>query len=69
LVVGFATVLINAGQQRLPNERAAEATLQQFVDRISARAIDHSAEPDAEPRITSIGRAHTLAALRLVDRA
>lgn len=68
LVVGFATVLINAGQQRLANERAAEAALQQYVDRISALAIDRSSEPEAEARVTAIGRAHTLAALRLVDR-
>lgn len=68
LVVGFATVLINAGQQQLANERAAEAALQQYVDRISALVIDAPAGTDAEARVTAIGRAQTLAALRLVDR-
>jgi len=68
MVVGFATVLINAGQQHLANERAAEAALQQYVDRISALVLDVPAGPEAEARITAIGRAQTLAALRLVDR-
>ncbi len=68
LVVGFATVLINAGQQHLANERAAEAALQQYVDRISALVLDAAAGPEAEARVTAIGRAQTLAALRLVDR-
>lgn len=68
LVVGFATVLINAGQQQLANERAAEAALQQYVDRISALVLAPPTGPGAETRVTAIGRAQTLAVLRLTDR-
>lgn len=67
MVVGFATVLINAAQQSLAQDRAAEAALQQYVDRISALVLAPPEGDGAAARVNAIGRAQTLAALRLVE--
>lgn len=66
MVVGFATVLINAAQQEIADERAAEAAMQQYIDRVTALVLDprENAPPET---INAIGRAQTAAILRLVE--
>ncbi len=66
MVVGFATVLINAVQQDLADDRAAEAAFQQYIDRVTALVLD-APEGVAPDTVNAIGRAQTMAVLRLVE--
>lgn len=66
MVVGLATLLINSAQQSIANDRAAEAAFQQYIDRVTALILTppDSAAPET---VNAIGRAHTVAVLRLVE--
>lgn len=66
VMVGLAGALINAGQQQIAADRAAEEALQAYVDRVTVLVLDphEGATPET---VNAIGRAHTLAILRLVE--
>ncbi len=66
LMVGFATFLISTAQAETERDRAREAALQQFFDRISNLLLDERAQ--AAPEVSyAVGRAHSQAILRLVE--
>ena len=65
-VVGFATFLISAITAQIERERGLETALQRYFERVSELALDERLE--SRPEIASaIGRAETMAVLRLVE--
>ncbi len=66
IVVGFATILLSAAQAQIERNRSSENALQQYFSRITELALDKRLENRAE-MAAAIGRAETMAILRLVE--
>ncbi|MEX1215541.1 pentapeptide repeat-containing protein [Saccharospirillum sp.] len=66
LLLAFATVQFNQSRERIETIRSMEASLQQYIDRISQLVVDDSVNSNSQ-QMYAIGRAQTIAILQLVE--
>uniref|UniRef100_UPI0040488503 pentapeptide repeat-containing protein n=2 Tax=Yoonia sp. TaxID=2212373 RepID=UPI0040488503 len=66
MVVGFATFLLSAAQAKIERDRSSENALQRYFGRVTDLALDERLQNRSE-MVAAIGRAETMAILRLVE--